>query len=114
MEWEVQAQGSGSVQIPRIPHYGSFIIEAGTLAQGEKITILLRSVPDPHAFHDVMEKDKIFYSICGEVRVKRGNLLEKQGFTVPLFYDIGQRMVRAGQAHDSVLHQDKYVVLRHL
>ena len=112
MEWEVVAKGSGSVQTPQVTHYGSFVIEAGRLMQGENIVMLLRSVPDPNFSARNSIRETIYYWVCGEVRIKKGNSLIKQGFTFPLFYDGENRNISAGQVHDSALHQDKYTVLR--
>lgn len=112
MEWEVFTSGGGSVQTPKITHYGSMTIKTGSLAQGENIEVRLRSVPDPHGkFRDGLHEGMIYYYICGEVRVKRKTMLEKQGFTAPLLYDFENRSISAGDCHDSALHQEKYVQL---
>lgn len=114
MEWEVIAKGGGSVQTPQTTHYGSFVVEAGRLMQGETIVMLLRSVPDPNFSARASIRETIYCWICGEVRIKQGKSLLKQGFTFPLFYDSENRTISTGQVHDSALHQDKYTVLRRL
>lgn len=109
MEWEASVTGSGKVETPKVTHYGSFTLEGTSLIQGQSISILIRSIPDP--IPQQQKTDKSIFWVCGELGVNTGSMLEKQTFVTPLIYDSDNRDISCGFVHTSDPNSDEYVNL---
>ncbi|MES9855477.1 MAG: hypothetical protein ABW166_02590 [Sedimenticola sp.] len=110
MEWEASVQGGGKVESPKVTHYGSFTIEGTTLLQGQSVSLLIRSVPDPHP--TLMESEKTMFWVSGELAVNVGTLLEKQSFVAPLMYNAEKRKIIPGYVHALNIEADEYLTLQ--
>lgn len=111
MEWETSVQGSGRVEAPKVTHYGSFTLEGAGLLQGESVSLLIRSIPDPHPHLHEIEGDKSLFWVCGELAVNVGTLLEKQTFVSPLLYNNETREIISGYVHTPNIEADEYITL---
>lgn len=109
MEWEASVTGGGRVETPKVTHYGSFTLEGTSLLQGQSVSILIRSVPDPISHPNTT--DTCLYWVCGELGINLGSILEKQTFTTPLIYDEESRGIQCGFVHTSDPESDKYTTL---
>lgn len=109
MDWNVAVSGGGSVSMPKVTKYGSFTLEGTSLLRGQKISLILRSTPDPH--HNLRETGKIYFYITGEVFIANGTLEKTQAFTMPFFYDSPNRKISAGKVHLTDHDSDNYVEL---
>jgi hypothetical protein len=106
---QVQLTGNAQANIPKQTHFRNVTIEASWLAEGFALRLHLQSVPDPVEEGLRQYRDKIGDLISGEVRARRGPMLETQGFTLPLWYDAAERCIRAGKVHDVAAYKDRYV-----
>lgn len=110
MDVRVSVSGGGSVTGPKRTHYGLFNFEAGKLIPGAKVEITIRSIPDPNKYH-LRNDGKQYFHIGGEVRIMR-DILEKQRFTIPVYYDQQRRKITTGEIHDAKLNRHLYVNIR--